>query len=497
MPLAVFARTSVSSRRALAPSRIAKFAALLPVLLFGAAIVPCAEGQQPAAPPPKPSATAPKPTAAPSATAAPKPSATPNATPSATKPAAVPTSTAPASTPPAATRLTTYAAQREFLQKHTKVLELSDGRGALVAICPEWQGRVMTSSCEGPEGPGFGWINEAFIRAGKQDAHFNNYGGEDRFWLAPEAGQFSLWFAPGKPQSLANWLTPPALNVGPFAVSQQTEASFLHLTRGVQLQNTKGTKFDLAVARDIRLLSAYHFGEFFGAPAAKLATDGKLKLVGFESRNVVTNKAKPLAAADGLVSIWTLGMFPPSPQTVIVVPYRSDADKTKDAALGPVVNSEYFGKIPAERLSVHPKAVLLRGDGAARGKLGIPQRRAVPYLGAIDFAAGTLTLVHFTMPADPAAAKYANNEWKLPQPEPFVGDVVNVYNDGPAEPGKPSLGGFYELESLSPAVELPTGQSVSHHHRTFHLRGDPKVLAAVLKAITGVDADEAKKALGK
>lgn len=486
MSSAVFARTPGSSRRALAPTHIAKLAALVSVLLLGAAIAPSVDGRQSAAPQPKPSAT-------PSATAAPKPSATPTAT----KPVAAPTSTAPAPTPPAATRLATYAAQREFLQKHTKVLELSDGRGALVAVCPEWQGRVMTSSCEGPEGVGFGWINEAFIRAGKQDAHFNNYGGEDRFWLGPEAGQFSLWFAPGKPQTLANWFTPPGLNVGPFAASQKTEASFLHLTRGVQVQNAKGTKFDLAVARDIRLLSAYHFGEFFGAPVSKLATDGKLKLVGFESRNVVTNKAKPLTAAEGLVSIWTLGMFPPSPQTVIVVPYRTDADKTKDAALGPVVNAEYFGKIPAERLIVHPKAVLLRGDGAARGKLGIPQRRAVPFLGAIDFASGTLTLVHFTLPADPAAAKYVNNEWKLPQPEPLVGDVVNVYNDGSAEPGKPSLGGFYELESLSPAMELPTGQSVAHHHRTFHLRGDPKTLEAVLKAVTGVDAGEAKKALGK
>lgn len=466
------------------PTRLAKLVVLLPMLLLGAAIAPPAEGQQPAASPAKPNAT-------PSATAAPKP--TPTATvpkPTATKPVA-----APASTAPVAARPITYAAQREFLQKHTKVLELSDGRGALVAICPEWQGRVMTSSCDGPEGLGFGWINEAFIRAKKPDTHFNNYGGEDRFWLGPEAGQFSLWFAPGKPQTLANWFTPPGLNVGPFAASQQTEASFLHLTRGVQVQNASGTKFDLAVARDIRLLSAYHFGEFFGAAAAKLATDGKLKLVGFESRNVVTNKAKPLVAAEGLVSIWTLGMFPPSAQTVIVVPYRTDADQAKDAALGPIVNAEYFGKIPAERLVVQPKAVLLRGDGAARGKLGIPQRRAMPYLGAINFAAGTLTLVHFTMPADPAAAKYVNNEWKLPQPEPLVGDVVNVYNDGSAEPGKPSLGGFYELESLSPAVELPTGQSMSHHHRTFHLRGDPKVLEAVLKAVTGVDATEAKKVI--
>ncbi|MCE9606557.1 MAG: hypothetical protein K8U03_16830 [Planctomycetia bacterium] len=436
--------------------------------------------------PKKPVAVVPKPAATPIAPPKPSATATPTASPTGTKPAPAPSSV-----------VASYAAQRDFLAKHTKVLELTDGRGAHVAICPEWQGRVMTSSCEGPEGPGFGWLNEPFIRAGKLDAHFNNYGGEDRFWLGPEAGQFGLWFAPGKKQTLADWFTPATLNAGPFAVSQQTEASFYHMTRGVQLQNAKGTRFDLAVARDVRLLSAYHFGEFFGAPAAKLAADGKLKLVGFESRNVVTNKAKPLAAAEGLVSIWTLGMFPPGPQTALIVPYRSDADAAKEAALGPIVNTDYFGKIPPERLLVLPKAILFRGDGTFRAKLGVSTRRAVPYMGAIDFASGTLTLIHFTMPSDPAGAKYVNNQWQLPQAEPFVGDIANVYNDGPAEPGKPSLGGFYELESSSPAQELATGQSLTHHHRTFHLRGNPAVLAAVMKAVLGIDAEEAKRFLAE
>ena len=472
MPSAVFARTPLAALLICAPAIVWAWAALFV-----------------AAQEPKPVATAQKPTATPTAT---KPTATPQ--PTATKPAVAPVPS-PAPTPP----LATYAAQRDFLAKHTKVLELTDGRGALVAICPEWQGRVMTSSCEGPNGLGFGYLNERFISAKKNDPHFNNYGGEDRFWLGPEAGQFSLWFAPGKPQTVAEWFTPPALNTGAFAVSQQTEASFFHMTRGVQLQNAKGTKFDLAVARDVRLLSAYHFGEFFGAPAAKLAAEGKLKLVGFESRNVVTNKAKPLTAADGLVSIWTLGMFRFGPETVIVVPYRSDADPAKDAALGPIVrDAEYFGKIPPEQLRVLPKALLLRSDRLQNRKLGLSPRRAVPYLGAVDFASGTLTLVHFSLPADPAAAKYVNNEWKFPQADPLAGDVVNVFTEGsPSNEPKPRSGEFFELESLSPTQELTTGQSLMHHHRTFHLRGDAKTLAAVMKTVFGVDETDVRKMTAK
>ena len=73
------------------------------------------------------------------------------------------------------------------------------------------------------------------------------------------------------------------------------------------------------------------------------------------------------------------------------------------------------------------------------------------------------------------------------QQEPYRGDVFNSYNDGPPEPGKPAMGGFYELESLSPAAQLPTGKSLSHTHSTFHIEGDPAALARVAKAALGVD----------
>ena len=42
-----------------------------------------------------------------------------------------------------------YREAKEFLDQHTGVVELSDGGGARVAVCPGWQGRVMTSTCGG------------------------------------------------------------------------------------------------------------------------------------------------------------------------------------------------------------------------------------------------------------------------------------------------------------------------------------------------------------
>ncbi|HOM19034.1 MAG TPA: hypothetical protein PLQ00_17015, partial [Thermoguttaceae bacterium] len=77
-----------------------------------------------------------------------------------------------------------YTAALQELKKYAQVVELVGEGGARVAVSPQLQGRVMTSTCAGPEGLSFGFINWDFLKAGKPDKHFNNYGGEDRFWLS-------------------------------------------------------------------------------------------------------------------------------------------------------------------------------------------------------------------------------------------------------------------------------------------------------------------------
>ncbi|MCJ7804401.1 hypothetical protein MUP35_01570, partial [Patescibacteria group bacterium] len=77
----------------------------------------------------------------------------------------------------------------DFLAKHTQVVVLSDEDGnAQVAVNPDLQGRVMTSTAGGPDGPSFGWINRELIASGVNNVHMNAFGGEDRFWLGPEGG---------------------------------------------------------------------------------------------------------------------------------------------------------------------------------------------------------------------------------------------------------------------------------------------------------------------
>jgi hypothetical protein len=67
---------------------------------------------------------------------------------------------------------------------------------------------------------------------------------------------------------------------------------------------------------------------------------------------------------------------------------------------------------------------------------------------------------------------------------------VNSYNDGPVAPGEASLGGFYEMETSSPAAALPPGASLTHVHTTLHFVGDRSDLDAIAHKLLGVSLAE-------
>jgi hypothetical protein len=371
---------------------------------------------------------------------------------------------------------TCFGDDLEFLQRHTETVVLSaDGSPARVALCPALQGRVATSTTAGAAGPSFGWLNRALIASGKLVPHMNVYGGEDRFWLGPEGGQFSLFFPPGAPQELAHWQTPAPIDAEPFTLVDRAQDRAL-LRKAMRLTNASGSVFDLEVEREVRLRSA---------DQTMVVVSGGAATVGFETRNRVTNTgAAPWRRETGLVSIWIAGTFAPSPATTIVLPFRAGTD----ADLGPIVNDRYFGRVSADRLAVRERAVYFRADGRQRGKIGIPPRRARRVLGSYDARsaeAGVLTRVSHTLPADAGARGYVNSLWEQ-QRDPYDGDAINAYNDGPAAPGAAPLGPFYELETSSPALALAPGESAEHVHRTVHVVGAPANLDALARTSLGV-----------
>ena len=107
--------------------------------------------------------------------------------------------------------------------------------------------------------------------------------------------------------------------------------------------------------------------------------------------------------------------------------------------------------MPADRLVQRDGVLFFRGDGQQRGKIGIPRPRARATVGAWDAAGGVLTLVQYTLPAD--AKDYVNSMWEQ-QKEPYGGDVVNSYNDGPPAPGKPPRAALDAVAKAALGVSL-------------------------------------------
>jgi hypothetical protein len=374
-----------------------------------------------------------------------------------------------------------------FLEAHNKPVVLSSENGqARVAVNPGLQGRVMTSTAGGPNGLSFGWINREFIASGENNVHMNPFGGEDRFWLGPEGGQFSIFFKARDPFDLDHWFTPPPINeVAYDVVSQAADSILLH--KAMHLVNYSETEFDLEVSREVRLLRPDDVAAL-GVPLP-----AGVKMVAFASDNKITNTgANPWTKATGLLSIWILGMFNPSPETTIVIPFKPGPA----AELGPIVNDAYFGKVPEDRLVIKEEEGVLffSGDGKYRSKIGIPPARVKPFAGSYDAAHKVLTLIHATIPG--GATSYVNSMWQI-QDDPFAGDVINSYNDGPASPGAKPLGPFYELESSSPAAALKPGETMAHVHTTIHFQGSEAALDKIARAVLGVGLDEIKTALKK
>ena len=385
----------------------------------------------------------------------------------------------------------TFGFDTEFLGQHTKVIVLSDG-DAKVAVAPDYQGRVMTSTTGGDAGPSFGWLNYKVIesgllsteaRRGKLEDHIYVFGGEERFWLGPEGGQYGIYFAPGAKFEFDAWHTPPAIDTEAFTTVRATPR-FAEFRQEFALTNYSGAAFAVCVGRTVSLLSPKSAGKAFG-----IELPATVKAVAYETDNRLTNIGRDAWTKEkGLLSIWLLGMYKPSPGVTIVVPFKPGAE----AELGPKVNDTYFGKIPPEYLKVGDGVLFLKGDGTRRGKIGISPARSKGLAGSYDAIGKVLTLVAYDV--QKAADGYVNSMWE-PQKNPYSGDVLNSYNDGSPAPGKAPLGPFYELETSSPAAALTPGATMRHIQRTIHLSGPEPELDKIAKSKLGVGLQAITQAL--
>jgi hypothetical protein len=409
----------------------------------------------------------------------PAPTGAATATPPAPAAAAPVPPPAPAPSPSSTPR--SFDEDVAFLSEHgAGVKVLKSATGGRIAVSGKYQARVMTSAVD-EQSPSLGFVNRSFVAAGKTGTAFDNYGGEDRFWLGPEGGQYALYFPAGKAFEFANWQTPHPFQEGEWQ-EKAASAHSITFARSLSVTNYASTEFKLDVERKVSLLSREQAKAALGIDVPE-----GTKWVGFSSENAITNKGtKAWTENTGLPSVWILGMFNPAPGTRVIMPFEKQP-------AGDVVNDRYFGKVPPDRLQINQDKgfVLFKADGQARGKVGLSPTRAKSVLGSYSAAGQLLTIVRFTKPAQ--AKRYVNNLWEVSK-EPYGGDVSNAYNDGPVEPGKPSLGGFYELESSSPAAALAPGAKLVHTHETYHFTGSKDALERIAAKVLGVSLADVESA---
>lgn len=372
----------------------------------------------------------------------------------------------------------TYGYDAAFFAKHNiPTLQLSDSiSSASVLIVPGYQGRVMTSTSNGADGKSFGWINYKHIESGKLSSQFNPFGGEERFWLGPEGGPYSIYFKKGDEQIFPNWKVPAELDTDTFNVASisGTNAVF---SKSFSIVNASGTSMNVEVERKISLLDRSMAGMALG-----MNLDNSLSFVAYESENTLINKGEGWNKDSGFLSIWMLGMFNPSENGVVFIPYKKTPVKA--------ITDDYFGKVPANRLIIKDNVLFFKVDGKHRSKIGISPDAALPWCGSYDPDNKCLTLLWLTLPESKMA--YVNSKWGK-QDDPLKGDAVNSYNDGPVEDGS-IMGPFYEIESSSPAAMLPSEGRITHTQRTFHISGDEPKLNEITMKLFGISIDEIKSA---
>jgi hypothetical protein len=304
------------------------------------------------------------------------------------------------------------------------------------------------------------------------------FGGEERFWMGPEGGQYSIFFAPGKPFEFDDWFTPDPIDNQPWSVKSKSDNE-LALGHTFDLLNHSGTKFKVTVDRTVSLLSDQEI-----ASVLKCEPDEAIDAVAYRSTNMVTNSGPQAWKKDtGLLSIWMLCMFQPSPTTTVFVPFRTG----DEAELGKIVSDDYFGKVPSDRLTVGDAVVYFKCDGKQRGKIGLSSERSTGIAGSYDPAVGRVTLLIYDQPHEHQG--YVNSKWEL-QETPYEGDAINSYNDGPVGEDGEQMGPFYELESSSPALALAPNESASHQQTVLHLYGDRPALQNAISKLMEVDLDE-------
>ena len=359
------------------------------------------------------------------------------------------------------------------------VLSGDDGKSQII-VSAKYQAKVFTSTADGLDGTSMGFVNYKFFDAGEVDEHMNGFGGENRFWLGPEGGKYSIYFNKGSEQIFDHWHTPKPIDIEAWDIISRNKKN-ISFKKEMEINNYLGNQLKLRVNRSIALIEESEI-----ASGLNIEPAPDIKTVGYTTGNTIVNLNDfEWTKETGTICIWMLDMFNPGPHAVTFIPFIEGDEKE----LGKPVTSDYFGEIPGDRLKVTDRVIYLKTDGNYRSKLGLNAKRTRAIAGNYDPDSKRLTITTFDVDKD---AVYLNQEWN-PAKDPLLGDAMNAYNDGPLADGS-IMGPFLELESVSPAAFLKPMESLIHKHTVYHFIGEESDLSPITEKLFGISINEIKNA---
>lgn len=320
----------------------------------------------------------------------------------------------------------------KFLAQKTPVIELYDQLGGRVAVCPEWNGRVMTSTCGGLEGDSFGFLN---VRAIDADS-YDDFGGEDQWTLSPLVYSYCV---------------------------ENIKANQVILQRTLQMADANGVSTEFNLTRQIVLLSRFQSGDMFDDAVAETLEQSDVSAVGFYTENKVRIQER------GYIASRNRGMFNANPHTAVIVP-APPVNFTPEPFS---VDVDYLGGAPHGRIRYLSKTLLFRADGQRRCQVTMPFVSAPPIFGAIECRSGTLTLWTFDLP------DHCSDE----------NDVIRISNSSHFQGSELDWATYFEMNCFSAARELESEHSLTSSQCTLHINADNTVLDNLLRQIFGVSLE--------
>ena len=348
------------------------------------------------------------------------------------------------------------------MQKHTPVQILGDQNGAMLAITPEYGGKVIAMSIDGVNGKNLIWPNpqigtDEFWSGEKRNW---NLGGA-RTWISPEA-DFYL-------DSQKNWFVPYKMDPGNYKLISQNDNELI-CSSEFEINNVKNQKYHVKITRDIELLDSYP--DF---------SDKDLKYVGMKFTHELQNLSDKTIGKDvGYMGLWSLIQLDPAGTMIIPIKKNPAHDNIAVRDYGPT----NFNTVPPERLTISDDWVAVKIDGKFRCKLGFAPWAVKNGIAFLRYEKGSdkgiLYLKEFDVEHE---GIYLDHPWEKAYD---YGDAIQMYNDD----GR--FGGFCDIECHGPAKELAPNETLSHTVTFSIFSGKLEQLKEIIGSKLEVNMDEVK-----